>query len=124
MKKGLIVCILLLGFNIAGIAQSVTPPAKKADEKIKADLAKPAATPLKVIAIPKTFSKVPPKDKPPMLAKPPADQKPKVVIPATPVVLKKDGTPDKRYNNIPANPLKKNSTPDLSYKKNKRVKSK
>ena len=39
------------------------------------------------------------------------------------VVLKKDGTPDKRYKNAPsaaaAGPLKKDGTPDKRYKANK-----
>lgn len=36
------------------------------------------------------------------------------------VVLKKDGTPDKRYKNAPAGPLKKDGTPDKRYKANKK----
>lgn len=37
------------------------------------------------------------------------------------VVLKKDGTPDKRYkNNAATGPLKKDGTPDLRYKANKK----
>lgn len=38
------------------------------------------------------------------------------------VVLKKDGTPDKRYKHTaatPAGPLKKDGTPDRRYKANK-----
>lgn len=36
------------------------------------------------------------------------------------VVLKKDGTPDKRYKQTtPAGPLKKDGTPDRRYKGNK-----
>ena len=40
-------------------------------------------------------------------------------------VLKKDGTPDKRYksNKTPEGPLKKDGTPDLRYKSNKAGKS-
>lgn len=38
------------------------------------------------------------------------------------VVLKKDGTPDKRYKNAPAaaGPLKKDGTPDKRFKANKK----
>ncbi len=39
----------------------------------------------------------------------------------TAVVLKKDGTPDKRYNTTAAKvPLKKDGTPDKRYKENKK----
>lgn len=39
----------------------------------------------------------------------------------TGVVLKKDGTPDKRYKNTPAaTPLKKDGTPDKRFKANKK----
>jgi len=57
MKKILIAFIALLGVSVCGIAQTVTPPAKKTDEKIKVDPVKPATAPLKVAGIPKTFSK-------------------------------------------------------------------
>jgi hypothetical protein len=41
------------------------------------------------------------------------------------VVLKKDGTPDKRFkanktNEKPATPVKKDGTPDMRYKQNKK----
>lgn len=38
---------------------------------------------------------------------------------STSVVLKKDGTPDRRYKNAPKGPLKKDGTPDKRYKANK-----
>ena len=39
----------------------------------------------------------------------------------SPVVLKKDGTPDKRYNStVTKVPLKKDGTPDKRYKENKK----
>ncbi|MEO5890743.1 MAG: hypothetical protein ABIQ31_10845 [Ferruginibacter sp.] len=56
----------------------------------------------------------------------PAKSSVSTVAPAKPapgVVLKKDGTPDKRYNSAAAKakgPLKKDSTPDLRYKANKK----
>ena len=46
-------------------------------------------------------------------------QAPKNTTPANGVVLKKDGTPDKRYKNAPKGPLKKDGTPDMRYKDNK-----
>lgn len=97
MKKIFIAIIALIGFSVPVISQTVKIPVKKTDEKIKVDPVKPVAPPLKLVGIPKTFSKVPPKDKAPMGMKSPAAEKPKVTTPATPVVLKKDGTPDLRY---------------------------
>jgi hypothetical protein len=105
MKKILIAFIALIGLNVSGMAQTITAPAKMADP------IKPAVAPVKVVSIPKTFSKVTPKDKTPILAKTPATENSKVATPATLGALKKDSTP--------ANHVKKDGQLDMRYKKGK-----
>lgn len=92
MKKLLFVFTLLTGLASFSFAQTPAAPAKPATTKTST--AKPAAA------------------------------KPATAKPATAsngVVLKKDGTPDKRYKSAPATsgPVKKDGTPDKRYKANK-----
>ena len=121
MKKVLIAFIALIGFNVSGMAQAVTTPVKKAENKMKAVPAKPTVAPAKLVEMPKSLSKIPPAEKPKTVATQTPVAKP--VASVNPVVLKKDGTPDKRYNKIPAGHVKNDGTPDLRYKKNKKGKS-
>ena len=121
MKKVLIAFIALIGFNVSGMAQAITTPVKKAENKMKA-VPKPTAAPAKLVEMPKSLSKIPPAEKPKTVATQTPVAKPAAAR-STPVVLKKDGTPDKRYNKIPAGPVKNDGTPDLRYKKNKKGKS-
>lgn len=60
-----------------------------------------------------------PTSKPAPSKKVEAQQAPQKVTPSSGVVLKKDGTPDKRYKNAPKGQLKKDGTPDMRYKENK-----
>ena len=86
MKNLLIVLILSLGFSVLGVAQDAAKPAKKEHAKTKVAPAKAAEV-----------KKAPEKK----------------AEAAKPVVLKKDGTPDKRFKNNeakPAGPLKKDCT--------------
>ena len=85
------------------------------------------AEPAKVVPLEKAkaVAKAPNEPKAPKEAKEPkAPKAPKVVKAEKPttegngVVLKADGTPDKRYKN--AVPLKKDGTPDKRYKANKK----
>jgi len=110
MKKVLVVLIAIIGLNVSGMAQAATAPVKKAENKMKAVPTKPTAAPAKVVDIPKSLSKTP-------------AAKPAAATPASPVTLKKDGTPDKRFKTT-AGPIKKDGTPDLRYKRNKKGKSK
>lgn len=96
MKKLLIAFAMLLG--VSSFATAQTPAAAQATKPAatKSATAKPAAK---------------------------AAEKPAAKPAATAsngVVLKKDGTPDKRYKNAPAGPLKKDGTPDKRYKANKK----
>ena len=110
MKKILTAAFVFLSINTAIMAQAVKKTVVKAPEnKMKVVAAKPAAVAMaKVVPVTKTVVKT------------------KTVVTAKPtttstVVVKKDGTPDKRYNNAPksAGPVKKDGTPDMRYKKNK-----
>lgn len=92
MKKLLIAFAMLLG--VSGFASAQAPAAAKAT--------KPAAT---------KSATAKPAEK--------AAVKPAATA-SNGVVLKKDGTPDKRYKNAPAGPLKKDGTPDKRYKANKK----
>ncbi len=91
----MIVLILSLGFSVLGVALDAAKPAKKEQAKTKVAPAKAA----EVMKAPGKKAEA-----------------------AKPVVLKKDGTPDKRFKNNetkPAGPLKKDGTPDMRYKANK-----
>lgn len=120
MKKVLIGFILLMGFSLHTMAQAV----KKNETKLKTVSAAKPATPAKVVEIPKATAKTPAAVKP--VATAPAVVKTQPAATKAPVVLKKDGPPDKRYNTTPtpAGPVKKDGTPDMRYSKNKKGKSK
>ena len=109
MKKILTTAVVLLVLNSLTMAQAVKKDAVKATEtNLKVVAAKSAAAPAaKVVPITKTVAAT----KTAEVAKPAA----------TTVVVKKDGTPDKRYNNAPKStvPVKKDGSPDMRYKKNK-----
>lgn len=100
MKKILTSLFALCLFSAATMAQAVKQTlAKSTESKMKA--VAPAA---KVVPLTKT-----------------ATVAPKPVATTGAVVLKKDGTPDKRYNNAAtAVPLKKDGTPDKRFKANKK----
>ena len=100
MKKLLFGIIALLSFNAATIAQAV----KQAPVTAPASKMKAATPQAKVVPMEKTTTVAP-----------------KPVATTGAVVLKKDGTPDKRYNNAATTvPLKKDGTPDKRYKGNKK----
>lgn len=96
MKKLLFALIALFVINVSTFAQA--KPAAKSAAPAKMEVIK-KAEPAKVVAMDK--------------AKPAATK--------GAVVLKADGTPDKRYKNAPATkgPVKKDGTPDKRYKANK-----
>ena len=100
MKKFLFGFIAFLSFNAAIMAQAV----KQAPVTVPASKMKVATQPAKVVPMAKTTT---------VASKPAAT--------TSAVVLKKDGTPDKRYNNAATTvPLKKDGTPDKRYKGNKK----
>lgn len=111
MKNLLIAFILIFGFSVLGIAQDAKP-AKK--EQTKKEQPKTKAAPAAKAAAPAKAEKAAKAEKKPEAAKAKAAGE-------KPVVLKKDGTPDKRFKNsdAKAGPLKKDGTPDLRYKANK-----
>ena len=123
MKKVLIAFIVFFGFSVLSMAQPVTKPVKKAADKTKVAPAAKAATPAKTATMPKTATKAPATEKVKTTAKAPAADKQNPSA-AAPGVLKKDGTPDKRYkaNKTATGPLKKDGTPDMRYKSNKPTK--
>ena len=85
MKKNLIAFLVLIAFSATGISQAVTTPGKKTDNKMKVVFPAKPTTSSKLVQMPKPLSKTPDL------------QKTKTVEPTTPIVLKKDGTPDMRY---------------------------
>ena len=111
MKKILIGLIVLISFGATGIAQ-VTKSVKKTEDKMKVVPQAKPTTPAKVVQLPKSLSKTHPAEKS------------KTTVVANPVILKNDGTPDKRYkvNNTPTRPVKKDGTRDMRYKQNKKNK--
>ena len=136
MKKLILGAAMMIGFISLSTAQQVatTKPTTKNVTPATAPAAKSSAT---------TSAAKPPATataaKPPVTAtpaktpatataaKPPATTKAKEPTAAKPTnaqgqVVKKDGTPDKRYNNPPAatGPVKKDGTPDKRYKENKK----
>ena len=102
MKKLLFAALAILGFSTATLAQ-VAPAVKQAATDKKMEVVKKVA-PAKVVAM----------DKAKQAAVAP-------VKAGTGVVLKADGTPDKRYKNAgdAKVPLKKDGTPDKRFKANK-----
>jgi hypothetical protein len=113
MKKLILGALMLLGF--AGFSNAQVAPAKP---PVKAKTVKPTVPAVKQ---PATTA---------VVVKPTVKSK-DVVAPAKAtnaqgVVLKSDGTPDKRFKvGTPAakGPVKKDGTPDLRYKENKKLKS-
>ena len=109
MKKILTASVVFLLINTATFAQAVKKTvAKTPESKMKVVAAKPAPM-AKVVPVTKTVVKT----KTVVVAKPAT---------TSPVVMKKDGTPDKRYNNSAKStgPTKKDGTLDMRYKKNKK----
>lgn len=92
MRKLILAAVALLGFSLSGQAQEMTK-AVQGTEKAAQEVKKGAKKEAKKAA-----------DKATSEAK---------------VVLKKDGTPDKRYKQAKDVVLKKDGTPDKRYKENK-----
>jgi len=112
------VLILFIGFTVSVMTQPVTKPAKKVDSKTSVAPTAKKASFEKVAKVPASAAK----STAPAATKP-AVEKQKLATKSD-VVLKKDGTPDKRYKNSAkaAGPLKKDGTPDMRYKENKTAK--
>ena len=112
MKNVLIALITLVGFNITAKAQALPAPVKKAERNmkvVKADKPKTSAT---VVPMQRSSIGAPVREKPVSVVK---------STTTTVVVLKKDGTPDKRFNNkSKMKPLKKDGTPDKRFKTHKK----
>jgi hypothetical protein len=115
MKKLMLAATLMIGFISFLNAQTVKTPAPVAKTKVSKQptVAKTIKEPVAntVVAKPTVKSK---------------EVAPAKTTNAQGVVLKSDGTPDKRYKTAaPAakGPLKKDGTPDLRYKENKKPKS-
>ena len=111
MKKLILASAMMIGLISFSFAQTAAKPAKS--EKAKTEVAKPAAKPVAKAATPaKAY-------------KPAAKAATPAAVPATDkngTVLKKDGTPDKRYKDarpVAKGPLKKDGTPDKRFKENK-----
>ena len=106
MKKLFLAAVMMIGF--AGISFAQT--AKPADTKAKKPVATSAA---------KSTVAVTPATKPAAKAAPATATK---HVASKDVVLKKDGTPDKRYKAAPktTGPTKKDGTPDKRFKENKK----
>jgi len=114
MKKLMIAAALMIGLASFSNAQQVAAP-KPTKKVVTTKPAVAASTPAekKVIATKPVAAKPAVKATPATAASP--------ATPAQGVVLKKDGTPDKRYKAAEAKgPLKKDGTPDLRYKTNKK----
>jgi len=103
MKK-LILSIAFLGLGVA-VLNAQTPAAKPAAPKSEVKQAAPKAETKK-------------SDTPAADAKATQEKK----TDANGTVLKKDGTPDKRYKGAPKGPMKKDGTPDKRFKANKEAK--
>ncbi len=98
MKKVILAIVALLGFTVSGFAQT---EAKKAVQKSQT-VAKEVKKDVKAAEAKAAEAKV-------------REEKAKKEEEAK-VVLKKDGTPDKRYKNNKNVVLKKDGTPDKRYK--------
>lgn len=119
MKKLILGIAMMIGFISFSSAQQVakTKPAAK-----NVTTAKPTTT---IVTAPQTTVKKPATA---TVAATPATPKAKAATPAKPTneqgqVVKKDGTPDKRYKDAPTtakSPVKKDGTPDKRYKENKK----
>jgi colicin import membrane protein len=107
MKKIIMILMTCVGLGTVSMAQA---PAKKQEDKIKAVPAKPVSR-AQVVPMHKHEAKISS-----------VAEKSKPVTTTAPVVLKKDGTADKRYKNSDAAkvPLKKDGTPDKRFRSNKK----
>ncbi|MCW3093330.1 MAG: hypothetical protein JWP81_4399 [Ferruginibacter sp.] len=112
MKKMILAATLVIGLLSFSNAQTVKPapakPKKVTEVKATTQVA-PAAQPVKTTTA---------KAAKPVVA-------PAKAVNAQGVVLKKDGTPDKRYSAAtakPKGPVKKDGTADLRFKSNKKSK--
>ncbi len=123
MKKLMLGAAMMIGFISFSTAQKVATPAtattKPAAKKVT--LAKPVNP---VVATPQPAIKKP-IAKNTVVTKPavnPVGAAPAKAATTQGVVLKKDGTPDKRFNTATAKEgqLKKDGTPDKRYKANKK----
>ena len=121
MKNLLIILALFLGLNLVAVAQDAKKPVKKEQGTTKAVPATKKALPAKTAEVKKDQPKKAEAEKPKKAEAKPDAAKQKAATDKG-VVLKKDGTPDKRYKNSDAKtgPLKKDGTPDLRYKENKK----
>lgn len=123
MKKLIVVAAIMMGFlSFTNAQQSqasptgakhMSPKGMMASSKAKPVVTKPAVT-RQVVTTTSTAAK------PAASAKVVSTTRP---VKSTTVVLKKDGTPDKRYAAANANkgPVKKNGTLDMRYSKNKKA---
>jgi len=109
MKKLFLAAVMMTAFASFSFAQTKPAATDKAASKKEV---KKTATAAPVAATTATTT-AKPAAKPAAAAKPTASKE---------VVLKKDGTPDKRYKTAPkaAGPTKKDGTPDKRYKENKK----
>ena len=112
MKKLFLAAVMMIGFAGISFAQTAKPATtdKAASKK---EVKKPATTSAAKPAATATPATKPAAKTAPATAAKPASKE---------VVLKKDGTPDKRYKNTPkaSGPTKKDGTPDKRYKENKK----
>lgn len=109
MKKLLLACAMMVGF--AGISFAQTTASKSTKPAPAKSEAKKPATDAKTTAPAKTAT---PAAK---ATNPAAAEK---VTDKNGTVLKKDGTPDKRYKESKAKHVKKDGTPDKRFKENKK----
>jgi colicin import membrane protein len=119
MKKLILAAAMMIGFISFSTAQQISASAtnakKKAAKEVSTQTTKPVA---QEQAVKKGAVSSPAVAK--TAAKPKEASAAKNVSSAG-VVLKKDGTPDKRYSNSAAKgPVKKDGTPDMRYSKNKK----
>ncbi len=120
MKKLILGAVLATVFAGSSIAQQAATPTKEVKKTVttKAEQAKPAKP--NAVADQTVIKK---KEARTLVISKPAVTPAVAAAPAPAVVLKKDGTPDKRFKNAAATekgPLKKDGTADMRYKKNKK----
>lgn len=117
MKRLMIATLILMGFGVAGFAQTA-PVIKKDESKMhvtKKSTEKKADG--KVVEMKKTEKKISGSE---AAVNANAPKKVETTTSSSTTVLKKDGTPDKRYA---ANKhLKADGTKDMRYKENKKTK--
>ncbi len=116
MKKLILALAFIMGITTVTVAQTAAPATQKAHAVKTAPVAAPKAT---------TAAKTVPAAAAVKTTTAPAKVAPAATAAKTTaggVVLKKDGTPDKRFKNAPAaaGPTKKDGTPDMRYKANKK----